>query len=214
MTVQSREDVKVEIMVENEKDTYTFIRKQSFRKKTENPYDLSVIPITDPLLSMIISNENRASGLISNDGNPKEKMKPGCVQEAISNMFPQKLSNYFFFDGERWNKSKDKTSEIKQSINTILGVSSLIKMKEHFKDGNDSYRTSVLKKLRGDIKGSSQEVKSKKDQIAEKEKNLEEWKIKKSQYMDDIKASEQKKKKLEKIMNDMASEEQKITEIK
>lgn len=214
MTVQSREDVKVEIMVENEKDTYTFIRKQSFRKKTENPYDLSVIPITESRLSMIISNENRASGLISNDGNPKEKMKPGCVQEAISNMFPQKLSNYFFFDGERWNKSKDKTSEIKQSINTILGVSSLIKMKEHFKDGNDSYRTSVLKKLRGDIKGSSQEVKSKKDQIAEKEKNLEEWKIKKSQYMDDIKASEQNKDKLEKILNDSASEEQKLSEIK
>ena len=87
---------------------------------------------------------------------------------SYTHLFPQKLSNYFFFDGERWNKSKDKTSEIKQSINTILGVSSLIKMKEHFKDGNDSYRTSVLKKLRGDIKGSSQEVKSKKDQIAEK----------------------------------------------
>lgn len=65
------------------------------------------------------------------------------MQEAIDNMLPPNLSNYFFFDGERWNDLKSKTSDIKDSVDTILGVSGLIEMMNHLKDN----RTSVSKNL-------------------------------------------------------------------
>lgn len=105
---------------------------------------------------MIISENGDISERIRNEGNGKQ-YKIGCVSETINNMFPNKLSNYFFFDGERWNDNKNKSAEIKQSINTILGVSPIVKMKEHLKDGNADYKTTVIKKLNASIKGTSSE---------------------------------------------------------
>ena len=63
------------------------------------------------------------------------------------------VSNYFFFDGERWNDLKSRTSDIKNSVDTILGVSGLIEMMNHLKDN----RSSVERKLREKLKGTSGE---------------------------------------------------------
>lgn len=90
-------------------------------------------------------------------------------------MLPQNLSNYFFFDGERWNDLKSKTSDIKSSVDTILGVSGLFEMMNHLKDN----RTSVTKKFREKLKGTSgeyerlqREIQGLEDSIAEYEKGI------------------------------------------
>ena len=62
------------------------------------------------------------------------------------------LSYYLFFDGERWNDLKSKTRDIHNSIYTILGVSGLIEMMDHLKDG--SYN-NVEKCFRAKVKGVS-----------------------------------------------------------
>lgn len=90
-------------------------------------------------------------------------------------MLPPSLSNYFFFDGERWNDLKSKTSDIKSSVDTILGVSGLLEMMNHLKDN----RTSVTKKLREKLRGTSgeydrlqREIRGLEDAIVEYEKEL------------------------------------------
>lgn len=86
-------------------------------------------------------------------------------------MLPQSLSNYFFFDGERWNDLKSKTSDIKNSVDTILGVSGLIEMMNHLKDN----RTNVTKKLRDKLKGTSGEYERLQREIRGIDKMIEDY---------------------------------------
>ncbi len=159
MSMDSKRSVEVEICVQTEKQEYQFRRTQYFSRKSSNPAILSIKPLTaTSSLSMYIKyNDGTTSGWVSDQtGNGKEFPK-GCVSDAISNMFPQKLSSYFFFDGERWNSDAEShgKDELKKSINAILGLNSLRRMMEHLKDGVPGNRTTVERTLNASIQGSS-----------------------------------------------------------
>ncbi len=167
--------VRVEIVVEGDGRIYEFIRSKQFRKKTNDPNDLTIIPIGGDTtsLSMRITENGERSDVISNLGNKSKEYPAGCVQEAIDSMFPPSLSNYFFFDGERWNNLKNKTKDIEDSIYTILGVKSLIKMREHLTEGNNSYKTTVEKQLKRAVQGSSSESESLQREIRQLENRMD-----------------------------------------
>ena len=161
------EKVFVEIVVINQEEEIRFMRTATFNRKNVLSSDISVKQIGPTELTMQLKDENGIWGdVIPNSGKEvkrevngnviKEKYVNGCVQDKIDNIFPQSLSNYFFFDGERWNDLKSKTSDIKKSIYTILGVSGLIEMMNHLKDG--SYN-NVEKSFRAKVKGVSGEYK-------------------------------------------------------
>lgn len=153
-------EVRVEITMSDKIDSgereYKFVRKQSFKRPPTNPYSHEVVPVADAKLTVQISENGipQEKGVIDDKNND---YKPGYVQSMINGFFPEKLSNYFFFDGERWNDKNNKTEDIKQSINTILGISSILKLKEHLKEGNSAYRTNVIQKLNKKIKPTSAE---------------------------------------------------------
>lgn len=163
-------DVYVEIVIESDDEEVKFVRKASFNRKNENPNDISVKQIGLTQLTMQI-NQNGIWGDVINDlgSNVNSKYKVGCVQEAIDNMFPPNLSNYFFFDGERWNDLKSRTGDIKSSVDTILGVSGLVEMMNHLKDN----RISVTKKFRERLKGTSGECERLKQEIHGLEVSIE-----------------------------------------
>lgn len=167
----SVKDVYVEIIVENGDEEIKFTRKANFKRKSGNPDDMTISQIGSTMLTMQILENNVWGSVISNEGNniDSKKYRPGCVQEAIENMFPQSLSNYFFFDGERWNDLKSKTEDIKNSVDTILGVSGLIEMKKHLKD---TPRINVMSLLRGKIQGTSGEYERLQREIKELEKQI------------------------------------------
>lgn len=167
MNFQSTEYVFVEIVVESDDIQWKFVRKAMFKRYGNNINEMTVKQISAPQLTMQIFEEGKWGDIINNNGLNKEKQKykANCVQETIETMFPRNLSNYFFFDGERWNDLKSKTSDIKDSINTILGVSGLIEMKKHIKNGN----TNVLSILRQQIKGTSGEY----DRLQQQIKSIE-----------------------------------------
>ena len=148
-------EVYAEIVVENDDEEVKFIRKASFNRKSGNPNDISVKQLGSTQLTMQIKKDGVWGEVINNSGSnvDSKKYKIGCVQEAIDNMLPQNLSNYFFFDGERWNDLKSKTSDIKNSVDTILGVSGLVEMMNHLKDN----RKNVIKEFRDKLKGTSGE---------------------------------------------------------
>lgn len=177
MKINQVKDVSVEIVVINEEGEVKFTRKASFNRKSVSINDISVKQLGITQLTMQRRKEGVWGDIINNSGSNIEskKYKAGCVQEAIDNMFPQSLSNYFFFDGERWNDLKSKTSDIKNSVDTILGVSGLLEMKNHLKDN----RISVVKKFREKLKGTSgeyeriqQEIKGLDESISEYEKAI------------------------------------------
>lgn len=148
-------DVYVEIVVVDDNKELCFTRKASFNRKIPNSNNLTVKQIGSTQLTVQVYANGKWGTVIDDKGGSfdSKRYKPGCVQEMIDNMLPQSLSNYFFFDGERWNDLKSKTNDIKDSVDTILGIKSVMEMMDHLKDN----RGSVYKKFREKLKGVSGE---------------------------------------------------------
>lgn len=170
------EEVRVEITLSDKVDTgereYKFIRRQSFKRPLTNPHSHDVVPVADAKLTVLISD----NGVPQDKGVIDDKIndyRVGYVQSLINEFFPEKLSNYFFFDGERWNDNNNKTEDIKRSINTILGITSILKLKEHLKDGNSAYKTTVLQKLNKKIKPTSEESQTYQKRIEQLERSIQ-----------------------------------------
>lgn len=169
-------EVRVEITMLDKIDSgereYKFVRKQSFKRPPTNPYSYEVVPVADAKLTVQISENGipQEKGVIDDKNNDH---KAGYVQSMINEFFPEKLSNYFFFDGERWNDKNNKTDDIKQSINTILGISSILKLKEHLKEGNVVYKTNVIQKLNKKIKPTSSESQIYQKKIEQLERSIQ-----------------------------------------
>ena len=192
--------VQVEIVVENGPNTYTFIRSQEFRKVNEDKDDLTVVPFNKiPDLYMT----KNGSDIIDNKGNKKKDLRVGCVQNTINTMFPEKLSDYLFFDGERWSENDNKAEDIEKSINTIIGLSSLTKMTEHLKLGNRSMSAniSVISKLKRKIKFASGEEEKVRTAIEQSQKNIEKNKNKIIETKEEIETMINKKEDLYEQLN-------------
>lgn len=107
---------------------------------------------------------------INNDTSDKKNFN--CVNDSIKVMFPRELSNYFFFDGERWSDERKTNAEIKNSISTLMGITPLVKMKEHLWNGNAK---SVIKNLESKITGIGTNYDKIKKQIQDNEDLIEKW---------------------------------------
>jgi hypothetical protein len=172
----TRQTVSVEIVMEEGNMMWRFTRTAVFKRKHPGTSDLSIIQDGSSKLTMMVYTDGVPGKVINdngeNPGNDKELRKEGCVQDTINNLLPSKLSNYFFFDGERWSDTRTAKSEIKESINTILGVTGLLEMKKHIKDGQGK---TVLKTLRSSIKGSGDEYERLQEEIATLDKSIAEY---------------------------------------
>lgn len=206
MSANDHESVSITITVEEGDTIWEFERRVIFKKKNNNPNDLSIVPIHEAMLTMQITSNGIQSDIINNDGTnggkEAKKYQKGCVQDTINSMFPSSLANYFFFDGERWSDSKNKTNDIRESINTILGVTPLIKMKEHIKEGNSSCRNTVIKVLRGKIQGSSDEAEKLRKQIEELEQKVDGCKKRIDDCKENMDTASRDSEKFEHILND------------
>lgn len=203
MTMGSRQAVSVEILIRQGTTQWRFTRTAYFKRKASNPNDMSIVQDGESKLTMIIY-ENGAPGPVINNngentGEAKKKYKQGCVQETIENMLPRSLSNYFFFDGERWSDARAAKSEIKGSINTILGVTGLIEMKKHIKDGPGK---TVLKSLRDMLKGSGDEYDRILAEISALDAAIDGYEQKIKEEEDACETSQRECDRLEKELND------------
>ena len=205
-------EVCVEIVVENDGEEVKFVRKAFFNRKSENPNDISVKQLGSTQLTMQIKENGVWGDVVNNSGSnvDSKKYKTGCVQEAIDNMLPQNLSNYFFFDGERWNDLKNKTSDIKNSVDTILGVSGLVEMMNHLKDN----RKNVIKEFRDKLKGTSGEYERLKIEIVKLEDSIAENEKKIADTQAAIETTERIVESTQKTLNDNRKVEEDQKELK
>ena len=150
MTVNSpAKSVIVEITIEDGKREYVFNRKAEFRRKSGGPNDYSVSQLGESQFTLQIREDGEMQDRIFNDiekGNP--------VSTVVNSILPKSLSNYLFFDGERWNDEKNKSQDIQKSIETILGLSGVQAMMRHLQTD----RFNVISVLKSHIKNNSEEM--------------------------------------------------------
>lgn len=203
MSPESRQTVSVEIVICDGNTKWKFTRTAYFKRKASGDRDLAIVQDGDSKLTMIIIQDGIPGKVINNNGvntgADEKKYKQGCVQETIENMLPRSLSNYFFFDGERWGDTKTAKNEVRGSINTILGVTGLIEMMKHIKDGQGK---TVLKTLRERIKGSGDEYARLQAEIKTLDDSIDEYEQKIQEEDDALETSQRDRDDLAKALND------------
>lgn len=171
MSLSTNQRVVVKIVVEDGGDVIMFQRSAIFRRKSEDPGNMSIAQVGDTSLVMQITRNGVTGLVINNNGiNTDKNMKKGCVQDKINSMLPAYLSNYFFFDGERWSDTKNSKKEIKQAIETILGITGFIALKNHLKDAPYN---NVRRQLSGQLQSSGVPYETAKNEVDELSKRLE-----------------------------------------
>ncbi len=141
MDANSRADVAVEIVAEDEEKQYTILREveytRAFPKMIAKEFQKKLTMKESELEQTEVSVEVE-----------KEK-----VQEVINELFPKDLSHYFLFDGERWNDVtvNGVKENIKDSVHALTGLSSYQAAMSHLKDMGAN---SVIRKFKGKISGS------------------------------------------------------------
>jgi len=159
MAVGEKQDVCVSVKVEDKGTSYIFTRKHTYVKKFDS--EEGGISLCDTDLNM-----QKETGGIKSDVNGQKEF----VQEQIETMFPKSLSNYFFFDGERWQADRNKKEDIKKSINAIIGWTPYLDMARHLKDQGAGSAISMLNKK---VQSSSDIVNGLQADIDKLEKEVE-----------------------------------------
>lgn len=170
---EGRVTVEITILDTDLNEEIIIRRTERFKKKTMSPNDISVKRVGEVELTMQRIEDGIPGKVINNDGSDYRKKEnnytSGCVQDYIENVLPSELSSYFFFDGERWNERGKQTTDIKNSVNTILGISELLAMKKHLKEG----RPNVIATLENQIVGITGETKKLQQEMEEIREKIE-----------------------------------------
>lgn len=193
MDANDRNLVEVQIEVVDNNIAYEFTRQAEYVRK----YPALEAKQTNEKIYMRDNRNGVWGDLVSANVSLSDKMA-GKITDQINMLFPKELSNYFLFDGERWADEKNSKKDIKESINTIMGISALSAMKYHLKEYGTNGSNSVIRVLKSKSAGSdSESEKMLKDQeycvaqIAECEKRIELAKDSVETYTEYVKKSEE-----------------------
>ena len=130
--------VSVKLELEHNSIDYTIIRKQVYRK------DINGYMKPEASTVEIYQKKDDGQTVIVN---------PIKNLSTISNILPESLSKYFFFDGERIEKmagevNSGKSDEFKTAVQNILGLTALTKAIEHL---NPNVKNSVIGKFNAQL---------------------------------------------------------------
>jgi len=130
--------VSVKLELEHNNIDYTIIRKQVYKK------DINGFLKQEGSTVEIYQKQDDGQTVIVN---------PIKNLSTISNILPESLSKYFFFDGERIEKmagevNSGKSDEFKTAVQNILGLTALTKAIEHL---NPNVKNSVIGKYNAQL---------------------------------------------------------------
>lgn len=133
--------VEVELIVQSQMQRYRIRRRQIVTKKNTNKCRPS-----GEDFRVMLQNEN---------GDWEEVPKSVQARATVEEMLPQKLSSFFFFDGERIDSmSKDllqrkRSEDFKNAVRALVGLDVLQATKERF--GPDTSKKTVTNRLLSEI---------------------------------------------------------------
>lgn len=140
MDANSRANVYVEIIAEDDKNRYQIRREIQYTR----------------LYPKLVAKEfyKKIEMYTAHRDEPEIKVAVDCnkIEEVINELFPKNLSHYFLFDGERWSDvTVDGVKEnIKDSVHILTGLSAYQAAMNHLKDMGGN---SVIRKFKDKIKG-------------------------------------------------------------
>lgn len=140
MDANSRANVYVEIIAEDEKNIYRIRREIQYTR----------------LYPKLVAKEfyKKVEMYTARCEEPEVKLavESNKIEEVINELFPKNLSHYFLFDGERWSDvTVDGVKEnIKDSVHILTGLSAYQAAMNHLKDMGGN---SVIRKFKDKIKG-------------------------------------------------------------
>lgn len=137
MNVGDKEEVSVEIILVHDNIEYTIIRTQEY---TYHAKGIRPGPLQPPEISFR-----------QPDGQTKP-IRPVYVGKKITEILPQELSSYFFFDAERIGSITSK-ADVSDAVKGLLGLSVLHNAMKHLKE---TPRNNVIAKLKAgmDLEGN------------------------------------------------------------
>lgn len=126
MMLNSEANVIAKLELEHNNIDYTIVRKQTYKKDING-----IVKSDNPVLEIYIKQEDGQTIV----NNPLKNVS------TISNILPESLSKYFFFDGERIEKmagevNSGKSDEFKSAVQNILGLTALTKAIDHLNPNN------------------------------------------------------------------------------
>lgn len=186
----SWKEVRVEIEIENTDSSgtiyeYRIIRKAMFARKF-------------PQLVAVQKHDSLEVYVTDKSTGQTEPISQNDVKDIINQLLPEDLSPYFLFDGEKWNDTKSNSSDIKESIENLLGISAIRVMKEHLGSGG---QYSVINQLKKKISGTGSEYSNNEKNISDTYQMIENTKKKISDYKANGDCFSKKAAEIEGILN-------------
>lgn len=141
MDANSRGKVSVSIaMRQDDEDRRYFLRREIVYKRICPTYRIE--PLSKQVKLSYTGIQNHAGAIV--DVAQKE------IQTVIQELLPRDLSQFFLFDGEKWNDggNSGQKEDIKESVHKLTGLTSVYNAMYHLKDMGSN---SVLSQVRGKI---------------------------------------------------------------
>lgn len=166
MNVDDEEIVKVEVELEHLGVKYTISRKQTYRKKSNRQ----------------IKAENSVFNILYKDESGKQQyINLNRTETTMNEILPEKLSRYFFFDGERIESmSKEigvsKVHEFSDAVKGLLGLNAIISAIDHLKGAMRSFENEYDSKSDSKIKQYNADIRKYEEAINKIDNRLEEIK--------------------------------------
>ena len=141
MPIGTTEQVKVEMVVHTNNAEFCIRRRQTVTKKSASKH----------VSSLDDFNVKRRNA----NGDWEDVGKRLQADSIVAEMLPEKLSGFFFFDGERIDKmsedllQKRKSDDFKEAVRALVGLNTLQEAMDRF--GPDSKKKTVTGKLKSEM---------------------------------------------------------------
>ena len=189
MRPNDSEEVEVEIVMQHKQHEYTLTRMSEYVRKYP---EFTARERLHKIEMMIKDLEKGSSEHMDN----KQANK---IEQIIAEILPQNLSQYFFFDGERWNDTRKKQEDIKSSVYNLMGLSAVKAMLYHLKDKSQG---NVIFRLKKKIVGKSDDYERKLADIEKRQSMIENAKNEIKSRKQEIQAYDNKIAEIERILNE------------
>lgn len=159
--------VNVTLKLFDEEQNVTFSRTQEFRKNNKIP-----MPVSDSQLEVTITKRNASSNTISYD-TPEE------TQFYVEQYFSSRISNFYFFDGERLQDFFTSNTNVKDAIFNICQIDLLKDAIDRCKKTHTKIAMNVLSRERPDkdallneLSDLAKKIERNTNDLADSKKNL------------------------------------------
>lgn len=181
MITGSEANVIAKLELEHNNIEYTVINKQVYKKDING-----IVKSENPVLEIFTKQEDGQTVIVNSLKN----------RSTISNILPESLSKYFFFDGERIEKmagevNEGKSDEFKMAVQNILGLTALTKAIEHL---DPNKKNSVIGKYNAQMDAAGDQksrelretIYSSQDKIIQNEERIDKIETEINYYRNEI----------------------------